>query len=206
MDIDMLYFGLTKRGIERQVFATWKQGVMTSWAWTSFMRSMLYSESSDQSDSARSWLAPSTELHFILAVEKKKREVCLWRCALATRVHICRFLLRNSPQSKVKQSHRRRSVRVFSHEVIWQREFVPAISRKRVLAAIKFTHAVNHLFIPLHCVCVCACVCAAPPPLAYSSLWICCVCVLELMSVCIYICADEEEKEWAFERLKHGID
>lgn len=80
-----------------------------------------------------SWLVLSSE--FVV-----KKRGFLWRCVPAALVHAWRFFLHHTPQSKIKQRHRRRSVRVFSHEVMWQREFVPTISRKRALASIKFTH------------------------------------------------------------------
>lgn len=178
MDIDMLHLRVTKRAIESWEFATWKQGVMTSPVLASFMKTLLDSMSSDLN--GFSWWLACTEL-WVLAV---KREVFLWRCVPATHVHVWKFVLRHSPLSKIKQRHRRRSVRVFSHEVMWQREFVPVISRKRALAAIIFTHAVNQLLISL-CrayVPVCVCVCVTVPVLACSCL---CVCVFKYVCICL---------------------
>lgn len=74
-------------------------------------------------------------------------------------------------------------MRVFSHEVMRQREFVPVILGKSLGCYKIHTHAVNQLFIPLLCVCMCI--------LASFSL---CSCVLVVVSVCSHISADEREK------------
>lgn len=156
----MLDFRLTKRAIESRVFANWKQGVMTP-----PVLDLIHEEVAGHQAtltmriSDYSWLAQSSELY-----QSSKKSI-------SVEVYSWGFCRANA--HKVKWSTGG-VLWAFSHEVMWPREFVPAISRKRDLAAITFSHMLsnNSSF----------CMCVTLPALACSS-----VCGVAYVCTCVNV-------------------